>query len=91
MTPFLLTSVVILQVGNVLKEYGIPTVVWMKEQENMLGGCPDFSCFNIKRFPKDVLQPPSPKVFKPQLDKALMAGPEPRAEHPEQDLGLGPS
>lgn len=48
-------------------------------------------CFNIKRFPRGVLQPPSPEVFKPQLDKALTAGSEPRAECPEQDLGLDPS
>lgn len=35
----------------------------------------------------------SPEVFKPQLHKALIktAGSEPRAECPEQDLGLGPS
>lgn len=47
MTAFLLSLVVILQMGNVSKSmesldsypYG---VIRIKRQENMLGGCPDF-------------------------------------------------
>lgn len=45
----------------------------------MLGGCPDCVVLILKGFPKGVLQLPSPEVFKPQVEKALTAGSEPRA------------
>lgn len=61
-------------------------VIWIKRQENMLGGCPDFVVLIWKSSPRVFCSLPPPRCSNPNWTKPWQQG-----LSPEQDLGLGPS